>query len=48
MVGKMLAEMQPFRIRSYMSIARNCSNLTILLFAEQPFREIVHVDRAKL
>ena len=48
MVGKMLAEMQPFRIRLCMPISRNCSYLTHLLFAKQPFREIVHVDRAKL
>ena len=37
----------PF-VRSYVSIARNCSNLTILRLLDEPFRKIVRVDRAKL
>ena len=37
----------PF-VRSYVSIARNCSNLTIFYLLDEPFRKIVRVDHAKL
>ena len=45
MVRKMLAEMQPFRIRLYASIARNCSKIDILLFTEQPLRSYASIAR---
>ena len=43
MVRKMLAEMQPSRKivrvdRAKLSIARNCSNLTIFYLPDEPFR----------
>ena len=37
----------PF-VKSYVSIARNCSKIDILPVPDEPFREIVRVDCAKL
>ena len=39
--------MNPF-VRSCVSIARNCSKIDILPVPDEPFREIVRVDCAKL
>ena len=39
--------MNPF-VRSCVSIARNCSKIAISFVLDEPFREIVRVDRTKL
>ena len=35
-------------VRSCVSSARNCGNLTIFYLPDEPFRKIVRVDRPKL